>query len=405
MRRIRLRAASAGLSVLVCVLAAACSGSVAGPASAGSATSARSSAVAPATAAGAAGTGTPAATGTPGSPVTLRASWPERRIAPESVDVLSQVFDPATNVLYTLVSRTQAPANGPYVLQATDLRTGTVRQGESYSLAQLSLVSGYLWVSGWPSAGKPAVLAQIHPGTLHTVRSVAPSRISWGSAVAPGPAGSVWVGAYRTLLRISVDSGAVLARTVLPPGLGLSGLAASPGGADLYVSAAHLVGHGAMEGAVILEYSASTGGLLADTDRTPISYSVAGAELTALPGGVWVSFRTGSAGRSVLLSEQALSTVIAPVPAPMPETVYYWPMFSSSVYGAGVLWVTTLTGLVACVDPATGRVRASETVTSQAAQLGGLLVADGATRRVYGLVGNDGYNALVSISPPDSCWG
>jgi hypothetical protein len=400
MRRIRPRAATAGLSVLASVLAAAaCGGPVTGPASAGPATGARSSAAASATAAGPAGTGTPA------SPVILRASWPERRIAPESVNVLSQVFDPAVDVLYTLVSRTKASANGPYLLQATNLRTGTVRQGTSYSLAQLSLMSGYLWVSGWPSAGTPAVLAQIDPGTLHTVRSLKPSGISWGSAVAPGPAGSVWVGAYRTLLRISVGSGAVLARTVLPPGLGLSGLAAGPGGADLYVSAAHLVGRGAMAGAVILEYSASTGGLLAETDRTPISYSVAGAELTALPGGVWVSFRTGMLGESVLLSEHSLATVVAPGPAETPGSVYRWPMFSTSVNGGGALWVTTQTGLVACVDPATGRVRASETVTSQAAQLRGLLVADGATRQVYGSVGNDGYNALVRISPPDSCWG
>lgn len=110
-------------------------------------------------------------------------------------------------------------------------------------------------------------------------------------------------------------------------------------------------------------------------------------------------------GRSVLLSERALATVIAPVPARTPEGVYYWPMFSSSVYGGGALWVTTQTGLVACVNPATGRVRAAETVTSQAGQLGGLLVADGTARQVFGFLLNDGYSGLVSISPPRSCWG
>jgi hypothetical protein len=220
--------------------------------------------------------------------------------------------------------------------------------------------------------------------------------------VAPGPAGSVWLGAYRTLLRISAGSGAVLARTVLPPGLALSGLAAS---AFLYVSAADLVAGSAQEGAVLLEYSASTGKLLAETDSTPVSYSIAGAELTALPAGVWVSFRTGMQGRSVLLSEQDLATMIDPAPAGPSENVYYWPMFSSSVYGGGALWVTTQTGFVACVNPATGRVRAAETVTSQPAQLGGLLAADATTRQVLGFALNDGYHELVSITPPRGCWG
>jgi len=110
-------------------------------------------------------------------------------------------------------------------------------------------------------------------------------------------------------------------------------------------------------------------------------------------------------GLSVLLSERALAAVIAPVPARTPEGVYYWPMFSSSVYGEGALWVTTQTGLVACVNPATGRVRASETVTSQPVQLGGLLVADGTARQVFGFVTNTGYRGLVSVRPPRSCWG
>ncbi len=97
--------------------------------------------------------------------------------------------------------------------------------------------------------------------------------------------------------------------------------------------------------------------------------------------------------------------MIAPVQAGAPESVYYWPMFSSSVYGGGALWVTTLAGLLACVNAATGQVQASETVTSQSAQLGGLLVADGTTRQVFGFVASDGYNGLVSITPPQSCWG
>jgi hypothetical protein len=343
--------------------------------------------------------------GQPVGSVGLRAPWPERRILPERGYIASQVFDPAADVLYALVQRTPTQVGGPYVLQATNLRTGVVRRGESYPVTGLSLASGYLWVDGWPAAGTPPVLREVSPGTLRTVRSVSIPSARWATVVTAGPAGSVWAGSYRTLLRVSVGRGTVLARTALPAGLGVDEMAVSPDGAYLYVSAVHVLEHGAEEGAAILGYSARTGELLAQTDRAPISYSVAGAELTAVPGGVWVSFRTGNLGLSVLLSERALSTVVAPTPGGSPTSIYYWPMFSSSVYGGGALWVATQTGLVACVNPATGRVRAAETVTSAAAQLGGLLVADGAAREVFGFVANDGYGGLVSIGPPRVCWG
>jgi hypothetical protein len=349
-----------------------------------------------------------AAPGSPPGPVravALRAPWPERRVLPESVYLTGQVFDPAADVLYALAQKASAQAGGPYVLQATSLRTGVVRRGGSYPATGLSLASGYLWVDGWPAAGARPVLREVSPGTLRTVRSVSVASAHWATVVAAGPAGSAWAGSYRTLLRVSASRGTVLARTVLPAGLLVDDMAVSPDGAYLYVSAAHLVTGGAEEGAVVLEYSARTGDLLAEADRTPITYSVAGAELTALPGGVWVSFRTGSLGVSVLLSERDLSTVIAPALTVSTATVYRWPMFSTSVYGGGALWVATQTGLVACVDPATGRVRAAETVTSAAAQLGGLLAVDGAAREVFGLVANDGYGGLVSIIPPRGCWG
>jgi hypothetical protein len=154
----RLRVVSGPLSVVACVIAAtACGGHVTGPES-----------VRPA--------GAPPAASPSARAVALRAPWPERRIAAESAGTGSQVFDPGTGMLYALVSGT--PASGRYVLQATDLRTGAVRRGPSYSLAQLSLVAGYLWVSGRPSAGMPPVLAQVDPGTLRTVRATWPTPIT-----------------------------------------------------------------------------------------------------------------------------------------------------------------------------------------------------------------------------------
>jgi hypothetical protein len=82
------------------------------------------------------------------------------------------------------------------------------------------------------------------------------------AAVAAGPAGSVWIGSYRTLVRVSVSAGAPLARVTLPPGLAAGDVSADPAGAALYVSAAHLV-RGGMSGLVVLEYDARSGRELA----------------------------------------------------------------------------------------------------------------------------------------------
>lgn len=359
------------------------------------------------------GTGTePSGGATPAaqpSPATaLPASWPEHELVAEgeALSLASQVYDPATGMLYALVPRTSPTASGPHVLEAIDVRTGATRRGGTYQATGLALADGELWV--YSSTGARPQVAEVGLGSLTTVRyDMVPSGAGpFGSAapVVAGPAGSVWIGTSRALLRVSVRSGAVLARVALPAGLGLSGIAADPAGGDLYVSAAHEAGGGAFEGAVVLEYAAGTGALLATADGAPISDSVAGAELTGVPGGVWVSFRTGMLGVSVLLSSRRLAVVAAGDPASPATSVYHWAMSSQSVYGGGTLWVATVTGLVACVNPATGKVMAAETVTSATARPGSLLLADPATRELTGVVMSGTGGALVSVSPPSRCW-
>src|SRR5580704_10536455 len=158
---------------------------------------------------------------------TVGASWPQRVILREDAALqdASQVLDPAAHVLYALVPRASGSS---YVLQATDLRTGRVRRGASYRVSGLALAAGYLWVYGQAKAGRPSVLDETSPRTLATIRSLSvPGNDE--PAPAAGPAGSVWAGAGRALLRVSVRTGAVLDRAVLPSGLELSGLAVSPG--------------------------------------------------------------------------------------------------------------------------------------------------------------------------------
>ena len=135
------------------------------------------------------------------SQAAVRAPWPQRVILREDAALqdASQVLDPAAGVLYALVP----DASGSYVLQAIDLRTGRVRRGASYRVSGLALAAGSLWVYGQAKAGRPSVLYQVSPRTLATIRALTvPGNDE--PAPAAGPAGSVWVGAGRALLRVSV---------------------------------------------------------------------------------------------------------------------------------------------------------------------------------------------------------
>ena len=331
-------------------------------------------------------------------PAAVGKPWPQRAILPEdtTLEDASQVPDPAAHVLYALVP---VASGSSYVLQAIDLRTGRARRGASYRLSGLALAAGYLWVYGQLKAGRPSVLDEVSPRTLATIRSLS---VPGNDAPAPaaGPAGSVWAGAGRTLLRVSVRTGAVLDRAVLPSGLELSGLAVSPDATTLYATAAELNAGGA----VVLEYTASTGRRLAQAAGGALNWSAGGAWLTALPGGVWVWFRTGMLGQSGLLGAPSLKVVAGlsttldagESPATGIGTVYDWAMGSSAAYAGGALWVTTNGGLVACVNPATGLVRAQERVTSQP-----ILVAPDPAARQLLVIGDTG---IVAITPPQGCW-
>lgn len=62
-------------------------------------------------------------------------------------------------------------------------------------------------------------------------------------------------------------------------------------------------------------------------------------------------------------------------------------------------------GAVACVNPATGKTVATESLTSPTARLNDLLTAGAPERELFGIVTSGDGGALVSISPPPGCWG
>jgi hypothetical protein len=209
-------------------------------------------------------------------------------------------------------------------------------------------------------------------------------------AVAAGPAGTAWVGFDRTLWRLRTSTGAVVARARLAAGLSVSDVAVNPAATRLYVSAAPKLG-----GAVLGEYAAASGRLLASARGKPLTYSVEGASLTAAPGGVWASFRTGMNGMTVLLRQRGLRVV----PLPGGRGLYGWVMFNTTIYGGGSLFLGVQGGDVGCVAPATGHVRARGTLRTLA-DGNEMLAVSAARHEVYTFAGT----AIMAVSAPAACW-
>lgn len=333
--------------------------------------------------------------------------WTERIAERESLTerVSDQAVDPAADVAYALVSRMSTPIRGPYVLECTELRTGVVRTGPTFPVGHLTLASGYLWVYGAAGSGSHPRVSQVDPRNLNLIRSIhlpaVPAPVYPTVAVAAGPGGSVWIGSFQALLRVDAATGAVLAQVMLPAGLAVSDISVDPGGGHLYVSVAHLV-NGGLRGNEVFEYDARSGRRLAVAASGLITDSVAGAAMTAVPGGVWASFRTGMLGLTIHLRQSDLAMIAPPGPgiALSPATgIFHWPMYATTLYGGGALWLASQTAIVACLNPGTGKVRAQEKVR-QARLIDQLLATDPVSRQVFALDAR----GLVRISPPRGCW-
>ena len=191
--------------------------------------------------------------------------------------------------------------------------------------------------------------------------------------------------------------GSILARVALPKGLTGGDATVSPAGTTLYVSAENAAAR-----TVILEYDARTGRKLAVAAGVPIRYALAGAELTAVPGGVWASFRTGMEGLTIHLGGPGLRMITPPGPRILrgpPTGVFHWVMDETTGYGGGALWAANVYGIVACLDPRTGTIRASERIP-QSGLISGFAAFDPAARTILAFQDGD----LLQITPPRRCW-
>jgi hypothetical protein len=154
-------------------------------------------------------------------------------------------------------------------------------------------------------------------------------------------------------------------------------------------------------GNAVLQYDARSGRLLAEANHGLVTYSVAGSALTAVPGGVWVSFRTGLLGLTLHLRQPDLAMIAPPGPDILraPATgLFHWAMYATS-YGGGSLWLANQAGIMACIDPRVGKTRAIERLHQDQLILQ-LLAANPARRQIYA----SDSRGLVAITPPANCW-
>ena len=327
------------------------------------------------------------------------AAWTARTVLPEGARVrgAAQVLSPARGADFALVP--VGRAGTVFELRRISLASGAVRTGPRFGVGGLRLASGFLWVFGAVYSGPGdsrvrLVLHQVSVPGLRVVRSwtLRPARRLASLAevsVAPGPGRTVWAGFRRTLWQIGVSAGRVLRRARVPAGFSVTDVATDPRRQRLYAAAAPRPGGGA-----VFEYRALSGRQLAAATGKPLIYSVSGASLTAVPGRVWASFRTGMAGETVLLRSQELSAV------PVNRGVLSWFGHATTVYGGGSVWLASEDGVVACLGPLDGVVRARVRLPALRGS-GQLLTVDAGRHVVYGV----GRRGVVAITAPGACWG
>jgi hypothetical protein len=342
--------------------------------------------------------------------------WPSKVLVKQAA---VQVLDPATATAYGLASESR-DSEGPDRLLAFPLGGGAARQGPTFGLAggdadTLALAEGSLWVTSSTGDGDRLgpQLCQVDPRTLHPVSQLRlpaprPAEVAGLSAlVSAGPGDTVWVGYGGMLVHVEVRDGTVLATESVPSGTIVS-LATDPARRTLYVSVSYPTIDGQKIDAAVEERAAGNGQVLATTSATsPVTESVAGGILTALPDGVATSFRTGMDGETLLLGALGLTPIIPPgsssasrgIDEP-PADVFSWPMAASTLYASGSLYIENERGVLACVNPATGVVRASEQDLRDGGEILELL---GVENRSHQLLASTMGDEILAITTPSAC--
>lgn len=329
------------------------------------------------------------------APVAGQARWPSRTVLvePARLGIVSQVVDPASATDFALATKDIGVS---WRLRRTVLASGHVKLGPTFGVDSIGLGGGSVWVYGGQAAAGGALrfkLYQVNRATLAVIRSrtLSVARNAAGiMALSPDGNSDVAVGFLRSVLIVSARSGAIVGRITIGRGLFVTDV--SVAGRYLYVAASDPNG-----GAVVIEYNAATLRRLASNDRRPLLFSVGGGVLTAAPGGVWVSFRTGMLGQTVLLRQRGLGLVSLPGSGQR-GNLFAWVMMASTEFAGTSVFLAREDGQIGCMNPGTGGIRARASVPGLTST-GQLVGAAKGGRVLYGF----SLRGVIAISPPAAC--
>jgi hypothetical protein len=205
-------------------------------------------------------------------------------------------------------------AYSPQRLTEVDMVSGRVSKGAELPAgsAVISYGSG-VYVIGPAKLGleggavgpyvlRPVRTSDLSAGPAVPLFPACPTCYQFPSAFQPTDShrGDLWVAASAELRLVRPSTGAVVARVVLTGTGGVSGLAVEPDGRYLDVSTSS-VARGKYIG--VIEVSASTATVV---KRLVMPPAIMPPQLVAVPGGLWLSWRSGNAGTANFFREGSL---------------------------------------------------------------------------------------------------
>lgn len=324
---------------------------------------------------------------------------------------------PGTPWAYGITVASTSPVSAAGRLARIDLVSGAVRQGRRLPAASELFVAGgavdTLVPAGETARGAPVwpwALWRLRPpgtvlervGVLHLASGQVPV-VPTGGLVAGTT--DTWVGAGTSVVEIDSATGAVRRRLRLADQV--TSVAVSPGGRHLYVAVDRTGSDPLADpAAVVSERDASTGRLIATRGYR---FSVDGADLVAVGGGLWVSYRTGMAGNAELYAAAGLR----PLATATGRLAPVWRILSQGgevIQGPSVTvsgdhaWLTSPVGL-ACVDPDTGRFRGGARYPLRDGTPPGWqpLAQDHARLYLTRPVPANGSTDILRVRPPSGC--
>lgn len=312
-------------------------------------------------------------------------------------------------VLYAKVD-TSPSGTTPPVLAAVDPATRAARYVSNLGGTLDSIAYGTsLWLtveSGCPAKDQTGTcdlrLQQRDPVTLALLRSVDLGTVGdYPAAVATAAGSPVWVAVGSRLLAFNPTS--LVEASISLPQSSVWSLGVDPSGRYLYDAGPE----GPNGGVVVQERNVGTGKLVAANTIPDVA---GGAQLSATADGVWVSFGTGMQSRAAKLSEAGLKEE---VPAngqlfsgdPVANPVNNWAAPGGgpqTTVSGNALWITparstsALDNVLACADPSTGAIRASDTNPADASLAAQPVIYNS---KLY-LPGGQG---IAVIDPPSAC--